>query len=213
MVDVSGSMDSDNGYPKNTAIGLGIRIAENSKLGNRVMTFSSRPTWVNLENTPSFTERVDKVRTADWGYNTDFYAALSLVLKAASTAKLSADDVAKLTLVVLSDMQIDNAGDHTDALFARIKKEFEETGLRVCGAPYPVPKLVFWNLRTTNGFPSTSTDKNSIMISGGSDAVLNDICEKGFEAINEINPWNMFVEIMNKERYKSLEQHFAHWLE
>ena len=41
MVDVSGSMCDDDSYPLRTAIGLGIRIAEKSRLGNRVMTFAA----------------------------------------------------------------------------------------------------------------------------------------------------------------------------
>jgi hypothetical protein len=73
--------------------------------------------------------------------------------------------------------------------------------------------VVFWNLRTTEGFPTTSTDANSIMVSGGSDALLNDLCEKGIEAISDINPWNAFVEIISKERYSCLDSVFARFAE
>jgi hypothetical protein len=45
MVDVSGSM---NGEPMEVAIALGIRIAEKSAIGKRIMTFSAKPSWVNL---------------------------------------------------------------------------------------------------------------------------------------------------------------------
>ena len=55
MVDTSGSMESDNSQPMYNAIGLGIRIAEMSKMGKRVLTFHSNPTWVNLENKDKFT--------------------------------------------------------------------------------------------------------------------------------------------------------------
>ena len=51
MVDVSGSMDGD---PLHAAIALGIRVAEKSILGKRVLTFSALPTWVNLDGYDSF---------------------------------------------------------------------------------------------------------------------------------------------------------------
>jgi hypothetical protein len=47
------------------------------------------------------------------------------------------------------------------------------------------------------------------MVSGGSDALLNDLCEKGLKSFSEINPWNSFVEIISKERYASLDSVFA----
>jgi hypothetical protein len=225
MVDVSGSMDCDNSYPMNTAIGLGIRIAEKSRLGNRVMTFSDTPTWVNLDDKPSFTDRVAQVKQAPWGMNTNFYAALTLILEAATNAKLTPADVGKLTLVILSDMQIDAAmtgsscswnnerdKNMRDSMFEKIRAKFAATGKHVCGEPYPVPKVVFWNLRKTNGFPSSSTDSNAIMISGGSDAILNDLCENGIGAISNINPWNSFVAIMEKPRYSSLDNSFSDWI-
>jgi hypothetical protein len=218
LVDVSGSMECDNNYPMNTAIGLGIRIAEKSRLGNRVMTFSEKPTWVSLEKHPSFTERVMKVRHAPWGCNTNFYSALRLILDAAVTAKLTPTEVGKLTLVILSDMQMDCADNSIQtqskkqALFNRIAEMFANTGNDICGEPYPVPKIVFWNLRQTQGFPTSSSDENSIMVSGGSDALLNDICESGLDAITSINPWNTFVASLSKQRYAILDNSFADWM-
>lgn len=213
MVDVSGSMDCDDGYPMNTAIGLGIRIAEKSRLGNRVMTFSERPEWVNLEQTPSFTDRVLRVKQAPWGCNTNFYSALQLILEAATNANLSPEEVGKLTLVILSDMQMDYCISNSQqaSLFNRIRQLFSETGTKVCGTPYPVPKIVFWNLRRTDGFPSTSTNENAIMVSGGSDAILNDLCENGNSWLEHINPWNAFMKILNKPRYASLNTAFSEW--
>ena len=211
MVDVSGSMESDNYYPLRTAIGLGIRIAEKSRLGNRVMTFSQRPSWIDLSSKPSFTDRVGEVKKADWGMNTNFYAAFQLILDAVVATKLTPEDVGKLTLVILSDMQMDVAdmSDSDSSIFSRITNSFTEQGIKTCGVPYPVPKVVFWNLRKTNGFPTASTDTNSVMVSGGSDALLNDLCENGLESFAEINPWNSFVEIISKERYAALDSVFA----
>ena len=217
MVDTSGSMEYENSYALDTAIGLGIRIAEKSLLGNRVMTFSDTPTWINLNNTDSFTERVNKVMKCDWGYNTNFYAAMNLILIAIINAKLTAKDVSNLTLVILSDMQMDEADEnftnkystnHKDVLFNKIKQNYINAGIQEIGEPYKVPKIVFWNLRKTNGFPCVSTDERSIMISGGSDIILNDICEKGINYVKNINSWNIFTNILKKSRYGKLDKYF-----
>ena len=64
MVDVSGSM---SGTPMAIAIALGIRIAEKSILGNRVITFSQHPSWINLEHLDGFVNKVDVVTKMPWG--------------------------------------------------------------------------------------------------------------------------------------------------
>ena len=226
MVDTSGSMDSDNSYPLNTAIGLGLRIAEKSLLGNRIMTFSETPTWINLKNTPSFTERVDKVLKCNWGYNTNFYAAMNLILIAIINSKLQARDVSKLTLVVLSDMQMDSSDENLtsnsnsysnsnsnsnskDVLFQKIKQNYANAGIQQTGEPYKVPNIIFWNLRKTDGFPCISTDERAVMVSGGSDILLNDICNKGVKALEKINSWNVITNVLDKKRYAKLEKYFT----
>ncbi len=60
MVDTSGSMSCDNNTPLYNAIGLGIRIAERSTLGKRVLTFSEQSEWVNLDNCHDFISCVKK---------------------------------------------------------------------------------------------------------------------------------------------------------
>jgi hypothetical protein len=123
MVDVSGSMSGD---PMNAAIALGIRIAEKSILGKRVMTFSNKPSWVNLSDKENFTDMVAKLREAPWGANTNFLAALNMILDAIIENKLPAEDVQDMVLVVLSDMQMDAAykGD-MDVLYKSIKSLYD----------------------------------------------------------------------------------------
>lgn len=204
MVDTSGSMECPDEYPLHTALGLGIRIAEKSLIGRRIMTFSSRPEWFNLPS-HSFTLNVNKLRRANWGVDTNFESALIMILKAAEEANLTADDVNALTLVILSDMQMNEAGRYDEALYEYIKYLFNETGTRVSGTPWNVPRIVFWNLRKTKGFPSKSDDERSVMISGGSDALLNDLCEEGLDSLEQLNPWTQLCQMLQKPRYNSSE--------
>lgn len=206
MVDVSGSMDGD---PMNVAIALGIRIAEKSLLGKRVMTFSSKPTWVNLESYSDFISQVEIVKQADWGMNTNFQAALDLILNAIVTNKMAPEDVQDMVLVILSDMQMD-AGDNCDksVLYETMKAKYEAAGIRVNGTPYKPPHILFWNLRSTTGFPTLSNQPNTSMMSGFSPALLNSFCELGMDALESCTPWSLLVKSLENERYKIMEEKF-----
>jgi len=200
MVDVSGSMDGD---PMNAAIALGIRIADKSALGHRVMTFSSKPTWVNLEPYGDFITQVEVVKRAPWGMNTNFYAALDMILDAIIENKMAPEDVQDLVLVVLSDMQIDS-GDNCNkqVLYDTMKAKYEAAGIRVHGTPYKPPHILFWNLRSTSGFPSFSNQPNVSMMSGFSPALLNLFCEQGLDSLQSCTPWSLLLRSLENERYK-----------
>jgi hypothetical protein len=205
MVDTSGSMSGD---PLNAAIALGIRVAEKSKLGKRVLTFSSSPKWVSLERQNDFTSMVQTLQHAEWGMSTNFDAALNMILDAIVEAKMEPEDVEGLTLAIFSDMQMDAAdrtsGD-TNVLYDRIRSKYAEAGLRVKGKPYKPPHILFWNLRSTSGFPALSSQQNASMMSGFSAAMLNLFCEQGVESLQAASPWSLFLKGLENERYSIME--------
>jgi hypothetical protein len=206
MVDVSDSME---GEPMNAAISLGIRIAEKSVLGNRIMTFSSKPTWVNLENVSDFVSKVQKVKSAQWYMNTNFYAALDMILDAIILNKMEAVDVKDMVLVVLSDMQID-CGDSCDkkSLYDKMEEKYAAAGVRVCGVPYKPPSILFWNLKSTNGFPSLANQPNVSMMSGFSPSIINLFCENGLTSLQNFTPWILLNNNLNNERYNIMDIYF-----
>jgi hypothetical protein len=205
MVDVSGSMEGD---PMNVAIALGIRIAEKSILGKRVMTFSAKPTWVNLDPYPDFVSQVAAVKNAEWGMNTNFYAALNMILDAIVENKMAPEDVQDLILVILSDMQMDD-GDkcNKNALYDTMKEKYEAAGIRVRGIPYKPPHILFWNLRSTNGFPTLSNQPNTSMMSGFSPTLLNLFCDQGLNALQSCTPWSLLLKSLENERYKIMSSY------
>jgi len=203
MVDVSGSMSGD---PMNAAIALGIRIAEKSLLGKRVLTFSASPTWVNLDDCTNFIQSVEKLQRADWGMNTNFAAALNLILDAIIQHKVPPEDVEDMVLTILSDMQIDSADHSYGSMMGMIEQKYAEAGMRLFGKPFKAPHILFWNLRSTSGFPALSTQKNASMMSGFSAALLNLFCEEGLNALQNCTPWSLFLKGLELERYNVLEQ-------
>jgi hypothetical protein len=206
MVDVSGSM---NGDPLEVAVALGIRIAEKSLIGKRVMTFSANPTWVNLDGYNDFISQVELVKKAEWGMNTNFQAALDLILDAIIQNKMAPQDVQDMVLVILSDMQMDN-GDRCNkqVLYDIMKAKYEVAGIRVNGVPYKPPHILFWNLRSSSGFPSLSNQPNASMMSGFSPAILNLFCEEGLDALQSCTPWSLLIKSLENERYKIMEEIF-----
>jgi len=209
MIDVSGSMI---GEPLNTAIALGIRVAEKSILGKRLLSFSASPEWINLTEQSTFIEMVDKVRRSDWGINANFSAALNLILNAIIIQKLKPDEVEDMVLVVFSDMQMDVFDNKNLSLMAFIESQYEDAGIRLWGKPFKTPHILFWNLRSTSGFPTLSIQNNTSMMSGFSPNLLNLFCNEGLNAIQSCSPWSIFINSLNNERYKPLDNHIREML-
>jgi len=203
MVDVSGSMSGD---PMYAAIALGIRVAEKSLLGKRVMTFSAQPTWVNLEGHDTFIEMVNVIRCAEWGMNTNFASALKMILDAIISNKLKPEDVEDMVLAVFSDMQIDQADNSSLSMMHTIEQQYADAGNKLWGKPFKAPHILFWNLRSTNGFPTLSTQKNASMMSGFSPVLLNLFCEEGIDALQSCTPWSLFLKSLNVERYSEMDK-------
>ena len=109
--DTSYSMTADENVPLYNSIGLGIRISEltHPAFKDRLLTFAKEPKWHNLSNCETFVEKVKSVSTICTGLNTDFYKALKMILDVVIENEIPPEEVEDLTLIILSDMQIDSA--------------------------------------------------------------------------------------------------------
>lgn len=210
MVDTSGSMSGD---PLHVALALGIRIAEKSLLGKRILTFNDNPRWVSLEGRNTFTDMLQTANYADWGGSTNFYKALDLILTAIDESPIvTVEDCENMTLVILSDMQMNEGDRGWNSLYAGIKAKYAQIGNAKFGKTIRPPHILFWNLRHTTGFPSLSSQPNASMMSGFSPALLNMFCEKGVEALQSTTPWSMFKEALERPRYAVLRDQFNEYI-
>lgn len=206
MVDVSSSMNGDS---INTAIALGIRIAEKSILGNRIMTFSSNPKWVNLEEYSDFFTKANALKNSEQGMNTNFYSALDIILDSIIENKMSPVDVQDMVLVILSDMQIDYVNNcNMSVLYDIMKSKYKEAGIKIYGIPYKPPHILFWNLRMTNGFPCLANQQNVSFMSGFNPRLLNLFCNKGFSTFESCTPWVVLIKSLENNRYKIMHDMF-----
>jgi hypothetical protein len=206
MVDTSDSMDCDGKKPLYSAIGLGCRVAERSKLGRRIITFSAAPHWVDLSDSHTLTDMVEKIsesKMESWSMNSNFVQALKLILDGCIEKDLAPEVVSDLVLAVFSDMQIDQASNSVESMSGLINEMFAKGGIQTSHRrPYEAPHILFWNLRSTNGFPSLSTSRNTSMFSGFSATLLDTFCSKGRNSIGICTPWTVLNEQLFHWRYR-----------
>jgi hypothetical protein len=206
LVDVSASMEIDNCTPLYNAIGLGIRASEltHPAFRNQVLTFEDQPRWVNMDDCQSFWEKVRRVKNSGWGGSTRIYRAFRMILDVCVEKKIPSKEVEKMIVGIFSDMQIDSncindCPFNNKVMSDNITAMFNSAG-------YNTPHLLFWNLRTTDGFPTLSKHKNITVLSGFSSVLLNAFCDKGIDALRSFTPSTMLEDMLNQNRYAIMEE-------
>lgn len=193
----------NGGRPLATAIGLAIYFAERNKgaYHNLFMTFSSEPDVVELKGETLF-QKVMNAKQADWDGNTDLKAAFGKVLEIAVTNNIPQEEMPK-SIIVISDMEIDNSGNDDWTFYDKMKQNFERYG-------YEIPNVVFWNVNSRqNVFHADKSRKGVQLCSGQSATVFKQLMDCiGY------TPVEMMLKVLNSKRYDCitipdhvLEQH------
>lgn len=204
MVDVSSSMDGPALY---AALALGTHIADTSLFGKQVMTFEPNSRWVTLwSNTVS--GKVEELLCAPWGGSIDFYQAFDLILKTIIEKRLSPKEVEGLVFIILTDMPIKQCQPYHYTSFRHlvpmIEKLYVKEGLRTVGKPYPIPHLLYWNIKETNEFPSIDFNSNITIVSGFSPILVDEFICNGMDALYQYSPWNQLVKTLQTPQYQPL---------
>lgn len=198
MADVSGSM---MGRPMATAIGLAIYFAERNQGVYRdlFMTFSANPEILTIKGNTLY-EKIMMVKQTPWGMNTDFEAAMELILETAIQLDIPTDQLPK-SLVVISDMQFDSAtrinwGANVSNwnFYDHLRERFEASG-------YTIPNIVFWNVDSDKDTFHASCDYKGVQLASGHSAgtfktVLANIGKTPYEAM---------LATLNQPRYDCVE--------
>lgn len=193
MVDVSGSMDEE--YSNNSsltalevAISLGLYCSDKCTgvFKDLFLTFSEKPTFVKLKG--NLLEKLDQMESADWGYNTDLESAIELILNTAVKNKVPQEDMPK-TLLILSDMQFDEATKGDPTALKLLKNKFHKAG-------YKMPQVVFWNLKSSFGVPAKADSIDVALISGFSPSILEGVLKS-----ESITPIDIMLKTILKPKY------------
>lgn len=205
ILDTSGSMTWEN-CPLYDATAIALKIAENSTIGKRVMTFSETPTWINLEDKDTLEEMVNGVvkMSHSVGMSTNMQSAFQLLCDACVHKNMTPEEVEDIVLVVLSDMQANHGSKSvgTSTLEEIVQNMFHEAGLKTSHKrPYAAPTMVWWNMRTTNGAPCSTSSKNTVMMSGYDAGILSSVMECGIDTLKQLTAWDNLKKLLSSERY------------
>lgn len=194
IVDVSGSMTQTIGgnsslTAMDVSVSLGMYCASKNTgpFKDVFMTFSSNPAFVTL--TGSLSERVHKLRRADWGMSTDLHKAMDLLLTTALRSGASHEDMPNY-LLILSDMQFNSCARYDDTALQMMRRKFNDAG-------YEMPTIVFWNLagRTTDT-PVQMHNQNVSLVSGFSPAIMKTVL-----AAKTVTPVDIMMDTVMVPRY------------
>ena len=194
VVDVSGSMSCEVGGNPNlscmdVAISLGMYISERSE-GNfkdAFITFSENPQLQYLKG--NLKQRLKQLMNADWGMSTNIEKVFRLILTQAKKNNVS-EDMMPTKIMILSDMQFNQATDRYSKSYDMIEKMYEEEG-------YKKPSIIFWNLNGRGGnFPVEFDKEGTALVSGFSPSILKSII-KG----KNMTPESILMDTVNDERY------------
>lgn len=192
MIDVSGSMCSNNGLPLLVAITLGAYFAQRNsgEFAGEILTFTSTPSFVKVPQ--GLEAGLKAILQSPVGYDTNIQKAFELILKTAVRNNLSQEDL-PTKLLVVSDMEFNTScisGKSVSALNA-VKVMYERAG-------YRMPQIIFWNVNGREGnSPVTVHDTGTALISGFSPSILTAVM-KGAE---DLTPRNVMLTKLMTERY------------
>jgi hypothetical protein len=189
VADVSGSMTTGDRLPIRVSVSLAMYFAERLEgpFKDIVCTFSSYPEFVKLPDR-GIVAKAQTVKGMHWERNTDLQAVFEHVLAQAVKHDLPQEQMPS-TILILSDMQFDfctnNAG---ETAMQMIRRKYGLAG-------YEMPKVVFWNLRSSIGIPAKATESSVALLSGFSPSLMRAVMQ------GDADPRSKMLRILESERY------------
>lgn len=196
MVDVSGSMGCPVGGAKNltclnVAVALGLYCADKNRgaFKDMFLTFSTNTKIEILKG--NIVDKMNQMNRADWSLSTNLMGAFDAILNVAVNNKVPEADMPKF-LLILSDMQFNQAVRADDTAYKAIGKKYADAG-------YDVPKIVFWNLNSHDNVPVQFDTRGTALVSGFSPAIMKSIL-----GAKDFTPLSIMLDTVNVERYNVL---------
>ena len=193
MADVSGSMTCSGGRPMASSIALALYFAERNvgAYHNLFMTFSYSPDIFTVKG-ETLEQKVNFLKKADWGMNTNLEEAFNLVLDVAIQNHIPAEDMVK-SIIVISDMEIDRCASDEWSFYDYMRERFAKKG-------YQIPNIVFWNVNSRNDVFHCDSKRKGVQLCSGQSAstfktLMNSI---------GMTPEEMMLSVVNSDRYEAV---------
>ena len=202
LVDVSGSMTCPVGGYKigsnsntsttclDVAVSLGLYLADKNtgKFKDTFLTFSGNPELLHLKG--NIVQKIEQMVTSKWNMNTDLHKALDKILQTAIDGNVPQSEMPKI-LLILSDMQFDSCTSHDDSAMEMIERKYIRHA-------YNVPKIVFWNLNSSDNAPVKFDKSGTALVSGFSPSIVKAILAGDME---DFTPEAIMNKTIMNERY------------
>ena len=188
-------------------IGLACFISEKSE--KRIITFSGYTNWYNLENCETFLDKIKKMNetlfTEQVHMNSNFRKLIEEITQTMIENKSDEELLQNMSLVILSDMQVDSS-DSIGTIYDVIEENFNSTGKCIKMKSFKPPHIIFWNVKSTNGFPTLPMQYNVSMLSGYNPNILKNFFKKKTNEPNDTcNSWFLLKKQLNQKRYEFLD--------
>ena len=205
VCDTSGSMLSGGGSttPINIAVSLAMYTAERAKgpFANHYISFSRDARLVPIEGV-DFCDKVDRIVKSNICENTSLSSVFDLLARTANEYNLTERDMPK-TLVICSDMQIDNFSDRrsgygyyggpdlTETTMSKIRRDWaRKTNL-------PMPNIVYWNVNSTRNTILDDNQSGVTYVSGASPVLFEQI-------LTGVSGIQLMLDKLNSSRYEEI---------
>jgi hypothetical protein len=182
------------------ALSISIMLSEISKLKNKVLLYDQLSSWVNLSDTNSLLEKIEKIQYIKQSKNNEssnLFSSLELLMFSIINTNISEEDVGNLVLCIISDYTTP-----INEMHLHIQYFFHKNGYKI------TPYIVYWNvsLHTNITYPSSAFTPRTLMISGTSSSCFQFINEPLWK---EYTPYTYLCNILNQERYTEIEGLFS----
>ncbi len=196
MCDFSGSM---SGTPMDVSMALGILLSEVNHpiFKNYMLSFDAEPHWIKFREDMKLIEKCNEARRHGQGLNTNFEAAMQLVLNRLVEHSVPACEAPE-DIVVFTDMGFDAAcrgqTGQWATLVTNMKKRFRAAG-------YVMPRLVIWNLRAAyKEYHARADEEGVLMLSGWSPSAMKII----MQGIKVQTPYEGMRAVLDDARYDAV---------
>lgn len=196
VVDTSGSMYSARVL--DSAIGLGIYLAERNKgpFHNKLITFSSKPSFVDLDDATTLVDKVRKIPTII--DNTNLRGVFDMILSTAVDNNVPQEDLPN-SIIIFSDMQIDG-GVPTSQLGNSFTKAM---AVKYAEKGYKLPTVIYWNLNARRDTYLGDVSDNIQLFSGNTPAVFSQV----MNAVGK-SAYDAMLSTLNSPRYDCIKGNF-----
>jgi hypothetical protein len=175
--------------PIHVALSLGLYFAERneSAFKGKFFTFSGCPEIVDVKGN-TLRDKLLRMEKSDWGMSTDIERLFDLYL---SLAKQSKPEDCPESIIIISDMEFDEATIASSTMFECVKEKFARANVKL-------PQLVFWNVNASGrNVPVRCDTHGTTLVSGCSPSVFEMVCAGK-------TPIEFMLDILNGPRYNGI---------